>query len=100
MTDEFAVRPYAAGDRGRLLELLKRVWPNRQPLEPHVDRRWWWQFPEPPILVVEQSGTDALAGVCAYMPFNLRTGSRERDAAWFVDFYVRPDHQGRGLGRR
>lgn len=100
LTDEFVVRPYAAGDRGRLLELLRQVWPNRQPLEPHVDRRWWWQFAEPPILLVEQTRTGALAGLCAYMPFRLRTGGRDRDAAWFVDFYVLAEHQGRGFGRR
>ncbi len=100
MTDEFVVRPYAAGDRGPLLDLLRRVWPHRQPLEAHVDRRWWWQSSQPPILLAEHSGTRALAGLCAYMPFRLRTSGRERDAAWFVDFYVLPDMQGRGLGRR
>ena len=100
MTDEFVVRPYAAADRGRLLDLLRHVWPNRRPLEPHVDRRWWWQFAEPPILLAEQAPTAALAGLCAYLPFRLRTRGREVDAAWFVDFFVQPNHQGRGIGRR
>lgn len=97
--NEFVVRPYAAQDRARLLDLLRTVWPTRRPLEPHVDRRWWWQFSEPPVLLVESARTGTLVGLCAYLPFRLRTRDGERDAAWFVDFYVLPDHQGRGLGR-
>jgi len=100
MTDEFVVRPYAVADRARVLELLRQVWPNRRPLEPHVDRRWWWQFPEPPLFVLEDRRTGALAGLCAWMPFALRCSGRERTAAWFVDFYVLPNHQGKGSGPR
>ena len=100
ITDEFVVRPYTIGDRARLIELLQQVWPNRHPIEPHVDRRWWWQFQEPPLIVVEDRRSGRLAGLCAYMPFTLHSRGRERPAAWFVDFYVRQEHQGRGFGRR
>lgn len=100
ITDEFVVRPYAGGDRARLIELLQQVWPNRRPIEPHVDRRWWWQFPEPPIVVIADRRSEQLAGVCAYMPFPLFSRGRGRSAAWFVDFYVLQEHQGRGFGRR
>ena len=82
------------------MDLLRVVWAHKQNVEAQADDRWWWDSPEPPIFVVEDVARGALAGLCAYMPFSLRTGGREWPAAWFVDFFVRAEHQGKGLGRQ
>lgn len=50
--------------------------------------------------MIEDRRSGHLAGLCAYVPFTLRSRGGERSAAWFVDFYVLPEHQGRGFGRR
>jgi GNAT superfamily N-acetyltransferase len=100
MTAEFAVRPYAEGDRAGLLELLTQVWPHKRPIARHVDRRWWWQIEPPPILVIDDPTTRTLGGLCAYMPFTFHARGREVAAAWFVDFYVVPALQGRGFGQQ
>ena len=75
ITDEFVVRPYTVADRAPLIELLQQVWPNRRPIGPHVDRRWWWRFPEPPLVVIADRQSGHLAGLCAYMPFTLHSSS-------------------------
>lgn len=98
--NDLIVRPYTSQDHDRLLALLRDVWSHKQDLEQHVQDRWWWQWPAPPLYVVEDPATSALAGLCAYIPFSLRTGGVELPSAWFVDFYVRQAYQGHGLGKR
>jgi len=94
------VRPYATQDDTRLLALLREVWSHKRDVESDVRDRWWWQWDEPPLYVIEDSALGRLAGLCAYIPFALRTNGDELPSAWFVDFYVRPDYQGKGLGKR
>jgi GNAT superfamily N-acetyltransferase len=100
VTPELHVRPYAPADRPALLELMRGVWPGRPDTDQQVQRRWWWRHPEPPLCVVDDSAGRRLVGLCAYMPFTLRARGQELPAAWFVDFYVLPDFQGHGLGKR
>jgi len=97
---DLIVRPYATGDDVRLLALLREVWSHKRDIEKHVQDRWWWQWDEPPLLVVEDPVHGIFAGLCAYIPFVLRTAGIELPAAWFVDFYVRPGYQGKGFGKR
>jgi GNAT superfamily N-acetyltransferase len=94
------VRPYATSDRDALLDLLRDVWPHKSNIDAHVDARWWWQYPTPPVCVVDDRARGCLAGLCAYIPFTLRTAGADRSSAWFVDFFVRQTYQGRGLGQR
>jgi GNAT superfamily N-acetyltransferase len=98
--NDVLVRPYAAGDRGALVELLTEVWSRKRDIDREIEQRWWWQHAPPPLYVVEQRAERRLAGLCAFLPFSLRTHGRDVSAAWFVDFYVLPEHQGRGWGRR
>ncbi|MCX6537576.1 MAG: GNAT family N-acetyltransferase [Acidobacteria bacterium] len=97
---DLIVRPYASQDYVRLLALLREVWSHKRDIENDVQNRWWWQWDEPPLYVVEDPAQGTLAGLCAYIPFALRTNGVELPSAWFVDFYVRPDYQGKGLGKR
>ena len=98
--DPLIVRPYATQDDVRLLALLRAVWSHKRDIEKHVEDRWWRQWDEPPLYVVEDPDQGTLVGVCAGIPFALRTNGMELPSAWFVDFYVRPDYQGKGLGKR
>jgi GNAT superfamily N-acetyltransferase len=98
--DDCVVRPYVSEDRPRLVELMRQVWPHKARVEARVDARWWWQWEAPPLYVVEDPASRALIGLCAYLPVSLRAGGRELPGAWFVDFYVRPESQGLGLGQR
>ena len=97
---DLIVRPYASQDHTRLMALLREVWSHKRDIERHVRDRWWWRWDEPPLYVVEDPAQDTLAGLCAFMPFALRTNGMELPSAWFVDFYVRPKYQGKGLGKR
>lgn len=97
--DDFRVRPYDGADKGAVLELLRQVWAHKRHLAADFQDRWWWQWAQPPLYVVE-GPQRALAGLCAYIPFTLRARGREFSSAWFVDFYVLQECQGRGLGRR
>jgi hypothetical protein len=94
------VRPYERDDRAALMDLLREVWPHKHDIEAHVEDRWWWQHPEPPIMVAEQRSQRRLAGVCAFRPFTLVAHGAPVPAAWFVDFFVRSGCQGQGIGRR
>jgi len=98
--DSLVVRPYAAADRPRLADLLRQVWSYKRDVDRHVDSRWWWQWPEPPLFVVDDPDRGELAGLCAYIPCVVRSRGREATCAWFVDFYVLASQQGRGLGKR
>src|SRR5438132_1111654 len=91
---ESLIRPYGTGDRSALIELLRSVWPHKTAIEQHIEERWWWQHSEPPLFLAEDLETHALTGLAAALPFRLRAGRREHEAAWFVDFYVRSMHQG------
>jgi GNAT superfamily N-acetyltransferase len=100
VTPELHVRPYAEADRLPLLELMRQVWPRKPEVDQEVNRRWWWRQPEPPLCVVDDPAGQRLVGLCAYMPFTLRARGQDLPSAWFVDFYVLPDFQGHGLGKR
>jgi len=39
-------------------------------------------------------------GLCAYIPFDLWCWGKRIPCAWFVDFFVLSQYQGKGLGRR
>lgn len=97
---ELVVRPCAREDSGPLMELLRQVWSHKRNIEKHVHNRWWWQMDQPPLYVAEDRAARALVGLCAFIPFTLMTPAGELSGAWFVDFFVLPAFQGRGLGRR
>lgn len=92
------VRPYAHDDRVPLLELLREVWPHKRNVAAHVEDRWWWRHDAPPLVVAEQRRPQRLVGLCAFMPFTLVSRDAAHPAAWFVDFFVLPGCQGRGIG--
>ena len=97
---DMLVRPYTHADRAPLLELLREVWPHKRDVAAHVEDRWWWRHEGPPLVVAEQREPRRLVGLCAFMPFTLVSRGTAHSAAWFVDFFVLPGCQGRGIGSR
>ena len=93
----YAVKNYAPERKEALRALCAEVWPNQPGAA--FDRRWWWSSKTPTIKLAEETETGKLAGFCAYIPFTSYFGSKARPSAWFVDFFVSPGHQGKGLGR-
>jgi GNAT superfamily N-acetyltransferase len=95
---EYTIRPYERRDRQALRELARALWPQKDAI---FDQRWWWWlFEEPPLWLAETRETKTLVGFCGYIPFRLYHQGVEFSAAWFVDFYVLPAHQRKGLGSR
>jgi ribosomal protein S18 acetylase RimI-like enzyme len=98
--DDVLVRPYALEDKPRLLTFIRHVWSYKPDVEAQFNNRWWWSASPPPLLVAENPVSNAIVGMCAFMPFTLRAHGQDLPSAWFVDFYVLPEYQGQGLGRR
>jgi GNAT superfamily N-acetyltransferase len=89
------VAPYAAGDKESLYGLLSDVWPGE--IRESHDRRWWWREDNPPLaLAWDEQGS--CVGMCGGIPFVVRARGEERRGAWIVDFFVRSDQRGRGVG--
>ena len=66
-------------------------------------RRWRWQYldnpnaPTPPAVWVVREGGEPL-GQMGTMPVRLWWGDREVQASWGMDYFVKPESEGRGLG--
>lgn len=90
-------RHYAESDHEALRDLVADVWPER-PAEVFTNR-WWWRRSPAPLFIAEDSDSGKLTGMCAYIPFTLRSGGTDHAAAWFVDFFVSRAQQGKGLGK-
>ncbi len=66
-------------------------------------RRWRWQYldnpnaPTPPAVWVVREGSEPL-GQMGTMPVRLWWGDREVLASWGMDYFVKPESEGRGLG--
>jgi GNAT superfamily N-acetyltransferase len=91
------VRPYVDDDKEFLRTFVRELWSDR-PAEV-FDNRWWWRHSTSPLIVAADEQTNRIVGMCAYIPFRLRAGGTDQRAAWFVDFFVAPDQQGKGLGK-
>jgi GNAT superfamily N-acetyltransferase len=94
----YEIRPYQDGDREKLKVLMLEVWPDRP--EAAFERRWWWHSTNPPLTVVEESGSGLLVGLCAHIDFTLCANKKLQRGAWLVDFFVSDRCQGAGLGKR
>jgi GNAT superfamily N-acetyltransferase len=92
----YIVRPYEARDREALRKLFRALWPGRASM---FDVNWWWRHPEPPIWVAEDKNSHDLVGLGACLPFSLYYCKAVHNGSWFVDFFVLPGHQRKGLGR-
>ncbi len=79
-------------------EFYRESFPGRS-----LAQRWPWlyrtAFPGSPFPLLMRDGERTVAHAGG-IPFALGLGGHEYRAAWFVDFVVSPDLQGRGLGSR
>ena len=93
----YVVRDYRPDDKERLEGLCADVW-NDRPADTFA-RRWWWSQSRPPLKIAEDLKTRALVGFCGCAPFSLYFQNRNYPSAWFADFFISKEHQGKGLGR-
>jgi hypothetical protein len=89
--------PFDIQHKEQLRRLISEVLPER-PKE-YFDEKWWWTFSSPPLTVAIEQSTQQVVGVCAYVPFAAYSHGSEFSSAWFVDFFVLKEHQGKGLGK-
>lgn len=89
--------PFEIKHKEQLRRLISEVLPAR-PKE-YFDEKWWWTFSSPPLTVAIEQATQQVVGVCAYVPFSAYSHGAEFSSAWFVDFFVLKEHQGKGLGK-
>lgn len=93
-----SIRPFEAGDRDALYDMLAEVWPDQS--AESLDRRWWWWNGALPPLHLAEDASGRLAGICGALPFTARVGGVTKRGAWILDFFVRSTHQGQGIGKK
>ena len=91
------VRPYSNEDKEALRRFVRGVWPVRP--DEMFDKRWWWRRTPPSLFLAVDDDAQRIVGMCAYIPFELHSDGNDERAAWFVDFFVSPDQQGKGIGK-
>jgi GNAT superfamily N-acetyltransferase len=92
------LRDFLPGDRERLYAFLGNIWPERT--HEQLDRRWWWWAVEQPPLLLALGDGAKVIGMCGYLPLSIFSGGERREGAWVIDYFVLPEHQGKGIGKR
>jgi GNAT superfamily N-acetyltransferase len=98
INERYVVRVYRQEDKNALRILFQKLWAESSVEK--FENHWWWRWEEPPLYVVDDTETKTIVGICAYIPFLLNFQEQEYTSAWFVDFHVLPQHQGRSIGKR
>jgi GNAT superfamily N-acetyltransferase len=95
--DYVARRPSRA-DREALARFARKIWPAGRP--DVLEGRWWWNGPgEPQAWVVEHLPSRDIAAMCGARETEVEVDGRREPAASIGDWYVAPEHAGKGLGR-
>jgi GNAT superfamily N-acetyltransferase len=96
--DEYVARRPSRGDEEALARFAQKIWPRTRPAV--LGARWWWNAPrEPQAWVVEHRPSQAIVALCAARETQLEVRGHRYAAASIGDWYVSPDHSGKGLGR-
>lgn len=92
----YAIRPFAAGDRGAFLDLFETVFDER-----HGDRWFAWKYADNPyadhvpVFVAERDGE--VVGARSFLALPMAVEGRTHRALQPCDTMVHPDHRGLGL---
>ncbi len=101
---DIQIQKLRPGEEKALFAFLDEVYAS-QPAK-RLRALWNWQYKENPFVPSESYSTwvcwdgDRIVGQRPLMPFRLWVDGREMPAAWAVDFIIRPDYRGRGIGLR
>jgi GNAT superfamily N-acetyltransferase len=94
----YAIVPAQSIGEESLLAFAKAIWPVRP--NPEKILSSWWRRAEPSCAVVAiHEATGATAGICAGLPCTWIIDGESRPAIAINNWYVVPDHMGKGLGR-
>lgn len=91
----YVARKLAQEDGPRLRALAREIWVDG---EVGLADRGWGAMAEPPVIVAEDPNGEIL-GIGSYLRFSLHAQGRVVPATWFVDLFVSPLHQGKGIGK-
>jgi GNAT superfamily N-acetyltransferase len=104
MTSEPEVRQFQLSDEPALLSFLRLAYPDD--LRKSDPPFWRWHYLENPYadlnntpLWIVKSG-DQIVGQLATIPVRLTMSEKSLGAIWILDFIVRGDYRGKGLGKR
>ena len=104
MPGDVRIRQFELNDREALLKFLRMAYPDdARKSEPAY---WDWHYLQNPqtdprnipLWVVENDAD--IVGQVATIPVRLKVGQDETPAIWILDFIVREDYRGQGLGKR
>lgn len=99
ISSDYALVPANSIDEGRLIDFAKTVWPDQGPHYRMLSS--WWRRAEPHCAVAAvHQPTGAMAGLCGGRPCEWSIADRSLSAIAICDWYVAPDHAGKGLGKR
>jgi hypothetical protein len=94
---EYAIVPAISIDDERMIRFAASIWPDRHD---RILSSWWRQAsPDCAVAAVHQA-TGAVAGMCGGRPSEWVIDGRVWPTVSITDWYVRPDHGGKLLGRR
>lgn len=104
MTGDAEVRQFQLADEPPLLSFLRLAYPDDPRKSDPVFWRWHYlQNPHADLhdipLWIAASG-DQIVGQLATIPVQLKAGDDSIRAIWVLDFIVREDQRGKGLGKR
>src|SRR5438067_533611 len=104
MSDVVQIKQFELSERKSLLKFLRIVYP-KEPRK-HEEVFWEWHFLENPHtspadipLWIVKKGDD-IVGQLATIPVEIKVSHETRRAIWILDFIVREDFRGQGLGKR
>lgn len=104
MPNDVQIKQFELAEQDSLLAFLRVAYPNEP--RKHDQAFWKWHYLENPYtslddipLWIAKSGAE-IVGQLATIPVELKVGQETRRAIWILDFIVRADFRGRGLGKR
>src|SRR4051812_21777583 len=91
--------PARAIDDASLVKFAAAVWPDRPPHD-RILASWWRRADDASATAAVHKPTGAMAGICGGRACDWMIDGRLTPTVAICDWYVAPEHFGKGLGKR
>lgn len=98
------IRQFKLSEKAALLSFLKIAYADSP--RQHDRRFWEWHFEESPYAELDNMPVwiaaegDEIVGQLAAIPVELKVADKTKPAIWILDFIVREDFRGKGIGKK